>query len=259
MASVSLTVSSGKSRASWNERPSPARARPAELSDVTSRPASMIRPACNGVKPEMRSNIVVLPAPFGPMMPTISPAPTSNVTPSTARMPPKLTDNPSTLNTGTASASCTYRWRTLAPDPFVESRWPSSRRRRRRRRRGQEHRAQQVGTIEQLGGGATEADLAALHEVRPVGDGERDVHALLDEHHRHAVGGHALDDRQELADDHRREPERQLVDQQHLGPHDEAHREREHLLLAAGQVGGGRVEPLAEDREGLDAPRRWPP
>ena len=52
---------------------------------------------------------------------------------------------------------------------------------------------------------------------------ERDVDALLDEDHRHAVVGQPANDRQQLADDDRREAERQLVDQQHPRPGDEGH------------------------------------
>ena len=45
----------------------------------------------------------------------------------------------------------------------------------------QEHRPEHIGTLEQLGGGTVEADLALLHEVRGVGDREGHVHGLLDE------------------------------------------------------------------------------
>ena len=222
---------------------------------MTSRPASVMRPVCSGVKPEIRSNIVVLPAPFGPITPTISPAPISNVTLSTARMPPKVTDIP-------FDAQHRDRARRRARSADVARGWrPAVARRSVRRGRsivrhlvagGQEHGPQEVGSVEQFGGRPAEADLAALHEVGPVGHREGDVHALLDEHDGDAVGGHALHDRQQLPDDHRSEAERQLVDQQHLRAHDEAHRQGEHLLLAAGQVGGGGVEPLAEDRERLE-------
>ena len=39
---------------------------------------------------EIRLKMVVLPAPLGPMMVKTSPGSTSKLTPSTARMPPKL-------------------------------------------------------------------------------------------------------------------------------------------------------------------------
>ena len=49
-----------------------------------------------------------------------------------------------------------------------------------------------------------------------------------------------------------REPERELVDHQQARLLDERHAEREHLLLAAGEVAGRLVEPVAQDREQLE-------
>ena len=54
-----------------------------------------------------------------------------------------------------------------------------------------------------------------------------------------------LHDLEQLLDDDRREPERQLVDDQHLGLVHERHRQGEHLLLAARQVAGGGAAALA--------------
>ncbi len=72
---------------------------------------------------------------------------------------------------------------------------------------GQEDRSQQVGPIEQIARRTAEADLAALHEVRPVGDLEGEVHALLDDDDGHAVVGQAAQDREHLGHDHRGETE----------------------------------------------------
>ena len=119
------------------------------------------------------------------------------------------------------------------------------------RRSGEEHGTQQVGTFEQFLRRTVEHDRAAFHEVRPLGDGQRHVDALLHQHDRHAVVGHPPNDRQQLADDDRCEAQRQLVDQQHLRAHHEAHREREHLLLAARHVRRRRVESAGEHREDL--------
>ncbi len=83
------------------------------------------------------------------------------------------------------------------------------------------------------------------------GDGQRHVDALFHEHDGHAVVGHPSNDREQLADDDRCEAQRQLVDQQHLRAHHEAHREREHLLLAARHVRRRRVESVGEHREHL--------
>src|SRR4051812_30228411 len=52
--------------------------RPAASSLVTGRPSNEIAPASGGRPPEMRPNRLVLPAPFGPTIPTVSPAPTAS-------------------------------------------------------------------------------------------------------------------------------------------------------------------------------------
>ena len=53
----------------------PRRQREAESSRVMFRPAKVTWPA-RARSPEMRPNRLVLPAPFGPTIPTVSPAPT---------------------------------------------------------------------------------------------------------------------------------------------------------------------------------------
>src|SRR5919108_67231 len=50
--------------------------RAAESSPVTRRPSKEMSPAPGARSPEMRPNRLVLPAPFGPTIPTVSPAPT---------------------------------------------------------------------------------------------------------------------------------------------------------------------------------------
>src|SRR5262252_5534068 len=50
--------------------------RAAESSLVIARSPNEITPASGGRSPEMRPNRLVLPAPFGPTIPTVSPAPT---------------------------------------------------------------------------------------------------------------------------------------------------------------------------------------
>src|SRR5580704_7841828 len=56
----------------------PSRHRPAESSRVMSRPANLTWPASGDRSPEIRPNRLVLPAPFGPTIPTVSPALTEN-------------------------------------------------------------------------------------------------------------------------------------------------------------------------------------
>ena len=58
----------------WNVRPSPARARRCDGQPATSSPPRCTVPRSGRTVPAMAPNSVVLPAPFGPMMPTISPA-----------------------------------------------------------------------------------------------------------------------------------------------------------------------------------------
>src|SRR5829696_1975671 len=84
----SCTESSGKMLETWNVRPSPERARRYGASAVTSRPCSSTPPAVGRTSPESRLKSVVLPAPFGPMMPTSSPARTSSETSTTILAPP---------------------------------------------------------------------------------------------------------------------------------------------------------------------------
>src|SRR5262249_23261984 len=59
-----------------------------------SAPLKMTLPAVGGSKPQMRLTIVLLPEPFGPMRPTISPRGTARSIPSTARTPPKCLVSP---------------------------------------------------------------------------------------------------------------------------------------------------------------------
>src|ERR1700738_1708324 len=60
-------------------------------------PASVAVPSSAGSTPFNTLNSVVLPAPFGPMMPRISPWQMVKLTLLTARRPPKDFDSPSTL------------------------------------------------------------------------------------------------------------------------------------------------------------------
>src|SRR6266700_6191620 len=56
----------------------PSRQRAAASSLVTARPSKRTSPASGARSPEMRPNRLVLPAPFGPTIPTTSPGPTAN-------------------------------------------------------------------------------------------------------------------------------------------------------------------------------------
>ena len=64
-------------------------------------PSTLNIPAVGATIPLMTLKSVVLPAPFGPMMPMSSAGPTRNVTPDNAEIPPKRTVRP--LNSTSAS------------------------------------------------------------------------------------------------------------------------------------------------------------
>src|SRR5271165_2449033 len=64
--------------------------RAAASSLVTVRPAKEMSPAPGDRSPEMRPNRLVLPAPFGPTIPTVSPGPMANERSSTMTTRPNL-------------------------------------------------------------------------------------------------------------------------------------------------------------------------
>src|SRR5690606_26022429 len=69
-----------------------------------SRPSNMTRPAVGRCRPETRLNSVVLPAPLGPISPTISPCCTSALTSETATRPRKALVSDSSLRSGRVGA-----------------------------------------------------------------------------------------------------------------------------------------------------------
>src|SRR5271169_6452705 len=73
--------------------------RAAASSLVTGRPAKETVPAPGDRSPEMRPNRLVLPAPFGPTIPTVSPDPTANDRSST------MTTRPNRFVTWSSSSS----------------------------------------------------------------------------------------------------------------------------------------------------------
>ena len=79
----------------WNVRPMPSRARRAGLSWEMSFPSSVTVPSSAFWKPQQTLNMVVLPAPLGPISPVMRPRGASTVTPPRATRPPKRTTIPS--------------------------------------------------------------------------------------------------------------------------------------------------------------------
>src|SRR6476646_9242538 len=66
---------------------------------ASSWPSNVIEPAVGGNVPESMLKIVLLPDPFGPIRPTISPRSTLNDTLLTAVNPPKRFESPLTVST----------------------------------------------------------------------------------------------------------------------------------------------------------------
>ena len=92
---LSSTVRPGNGRTSWKVRPMPRRQTLSAESPSMRWPAKVIEPPSGSKTPAIMLNSVVLPAPFGPMTPQISPASTSNDTSSTATRPRKRLVTPS--------------------------------------------------------------------------------------------------------------------------------------------------------------------
>src|SRR4051794_32813442 len=85
----SRTVIVLKSSRFWNVRAMPRRITPCGGVDSSDSPSKFNSPVSGRYSRVITLNAVVLPAPFGPISPTISPSPTSNETSSSATIPPK--------------------------------------------------------------------------------------------------------------------------------------------------------------------------
>src|SRR6185437_9231188 len=77
-------------RGTWKVRPTPARANRKAGMPTRLRPPSVMAPPSGLSAPVTRLMVVVLPEPFGPIRPTISPRCRSAENSATAAMPPKL-------------------------------------------------------------------------------------------------------------------------------------------------------------------------
>src|SRR5687767_12498947 len=106
-STFSRTVIDANVAATWNVRPTPASAMSRGGRPVMSVPASTTRPASGRSWPLMQLKQVVLPAPFGPISATSSPADTANVASRTACTPSKDFARRWTDRTGANAASAT--------------------------------------------------------------------------------------------------------------------------------------------------------
>ena len=80
-------------------------------------------------------------------------------------------------------------------------------------------------------------------------DSQRLADVLLDEEDRQAFGVDLAQLAKDVLHDDRRQPHRRLVEQQQAGPCEQRATDREHLLLAAGEVAGQPVDALGEPRK----------
>ena len=164
----------------------------------------------------MQSNSVVLPAPFWPMRPRISPSRSCEV---------------DVVDGGDAAEALHDARGTRArparpPTPAAVRRTPPSTASVdsgvgrldvvERRRPAMNTERRMSGRSSSSAVGPVEADLALLHEHGPLGELQGDVDRLLDDDDRRARGVDLAHDLEQLADDRRRQAERQLVDHQQL-------------------------------------------
>ena len=107
-----------------------------------------------------------------------------------------------------------------------------------------------VGVV-RVGRGQRHPQLPVREHVGPVGERDRALRALLDEQDRDAAVADLRERREDRVDEGRREAERRLVEEEHVGRGDERAADRELLLLAAGERAGLAVAEVGEHREEL--------
>ena len=130
---------------------------------------------------------------------------------------------------------------------------------------GQKH-SQMLAQIDavavELGRGRDHRDLPGVENHDVVGDVKNELGVLLHQHDRQAAFLQFPDRGHDLGDDLRRQALRRLVHQQHARVLHQRAADRQHLLLAAGQMRGDLVLSLGKPREhaehGVDGPGRVP-
>src|SRR5262245_33316809 len=176
--------------------------------------------------PLTQLSTLVLPAPLGPISANSSPASTASETRSSTVRPPNASDRRSIsssaipspaaailLDVAVAAALAALLAALAAEVEFLD-----------------------VGMIAQALGRAVEHDAAVLHHIAVVGDLERHRGALLDDQDGDAELAPDLGEpAQQILHHDRRQPERELVDQQQFRRAHQRAGERQHLALAARQ------------------------
>src|SRR5580700_5503465 len=97
-----------------------------------------------------------------------------------------------------------------------------------------------------LVGASAQAETAVTHDENTVGDREGARRILLGDENRHAARSNRRQLVVDASERHRRETERWLVQHEEARPRHERARDREHLLLAAGEQSRHLTAPFGE-------------
>src|SRR5262245_7158543 len=191
----------------------------------------------------MRLNIASMPAlMFTPQFATAPvrsrPAPMTtslSVTPSSARtgLLPSRTRTPTSA---TRTVALLLLSLLMASSPFSWSSLP-------------EVRPAHAVVAQQLLAVAGERDRPRFEHVAVVGDRQRLVGVLLDQQHGRAAAVDLADDAEDLLDEHRREPQRRLVEQHQGRLRHQRAPDRQHLLLPAAERSRQLRAPFGQDGE----------
>src|SRR5262249_18970779 len=195
--------------------------------------------------PLTQLSTLVLPAPFGPISASSSPAATASETRSSTVRPPKRRVRPSISSSAIPSPAAA-----ILLDVAIASSLAAL---------AAEIEFLHVRMLAQALSGAVKHDAAVFHDIAVIGDVERYSGALL----------HDQDGDAELAPDfcqaphqvfhqHGCETEREFVDQQEFRPADEAAGDGQHLALAAGKKAADTVAQIAQPRKELVGQRLAP-
>src|SRR3954463_650188 len=185
--------------------------------------------------PQMQFSTLVLPAPFGPMRASSSPASTVNDTPSRTFGPP----NARWSARSSSSAIPASRAAVLLDLAIAAA-----------RARAAEIELGDIRVRAQALRCAVEHHPAVLHHITIVGDIECHARVLLDEENRHAeLAPYGLQALHQLLDEQRREALRQLIDEQQPRLAHQRGADRQHLALPAGEPPPSRGAKLGEPRK----------
>src|SRR5712692_3842433 len=183
--------------------------------------------------PLTQLSTLVLPAPFGPISANSSPASTANETLSSTVRPPKRSVSHSIASSAIPPPAAAILLHVAVAPPFTAVM--------------AEVELLDVRVAAQALGGAVEHDPAVLHHVAVVGDFERHRRALLDDQDGDAeLAPDFAEAMQQILNDHGRQAERELVDQQQFGSAHNGTAERQHLPFTAGKQAADAVPEIAE-------------